>query len=50
MIEVSYNHKSAFTAAWVTGYRRFKDWNEFTEWLKDQLTDSPVLITSWNDL
>lgn len=46
MIEVSYNHKSPFSAAWSTGSTRFKSHQEFGLWLVLTLKESgPVLIT-----
>jgi len=51
IIEVSYNHKSDFSHAWVSGSQRFTDWYDFADWLKQaNLKYGAVLITEWRYL
>lgn len=48
MIEVSYNHKSDMSQAWVSGSQRFTDWFDFADWLQQlNLSGKAVLITQW---
>lgn len=48
MIEISYNHQSDMSKAWVSGSQRFTDWFGFADWLK-QMNEAgkAVLITEW---
>lgn len=47
-IELNYNHQSELSSNWSSGMRRFADWFEFADWLKQlNLANKPVLITNW---